>query len=138
MLSIGWRNLKKDRLRMGITVFGVIFAVVLVTVEVGMLLALARNASLLIDRSRADIWVSTVDVKTIDFATPLEQRKRYLIEAIPGVERVEEFNCSYSMWKLPSGGSTNVQIVGFDRYSKLAPNLDLVQGQVSSLDNQDT
>src|SRR5260221_11294367 len=101
MMSIGWRNLKRDPWRAAIATLGVVFAVVLVTVEVGMLLGLVRNASLLIDNSRADLWISTVDVKTFDFATPIDQRKRYRIEAVPGVQHVAEFNVSYSIWKLP-------------------------------------
>src|SRR5437764_15269557 len=128
MISIGLRNLKHDRTRFLIAVFGVIFAVVLVTVEIGMLLGLVSNASLLIDESRADLWVSTVDVKTFDFATPFDQRKRYRIEAVPGVERVEEFNVSYSVWKLPTGGNANCQVIGLDDRGQLAAPLNLVEG----------
>lgn len=137
MQGIGWRNLKRDRVRMVVAVLGVVFAVVLVTVEVGMLLGLVRNASLLIDRSNAELWVSTVDVKTFDFATPLSQRKKYLIQSIPGVERVEEYNVSYSVWKLPTGGNTNIQVVAFDPWSPLAAPIELVQGNLDDLHNQD-
>jgi len=137
MISIGWRNLRRDPVRSAIAVLGVVFAVVLVTVEIGMLLGLVRNASLLIDDSRADLWVSTVDVKTFDFATPFDQRKRYRIEAIPGVERVEEFNVSYSVWKLPGGGNANVQVVAIDPRGWLSPRLNLVEGSLNELHNQD-
>ncbi len=138
MLSIGWRNLKREPLRMVVAICGVVFAVVLVTVEVGMLLGLVKNASLLIDKSNAELWVSTIDVKTFDFATPIEQRKMYLIEPIPGVEKVEEFNVSYSIWKLKSGGNANVQVIAFDPKSELAPQLDLVAGTLEGLHNQDS
>jgi putative ABC transport system permease protein len=138
MLSIGWRNLKRDPGRATIAILGVVFAVVLVTVEVGMLLGLVRNSSLLIDRSSADLWVSTIDVKTFDFATPIDQRKRYRIEAIPGVERVEEFNVSYSIWKLPGGGNANCQVIAIDDCLGLAPSLNLSAGNIEDLHNQDT
>ena len=137
MMSIGWRNLKRDPWRAAIAVLGVVFAVVLVTVEVGMLLGLVRNASLLIDQSRADLWVSTVDVKTFDFATPFDQRKGYRLRAIPGVERVEEFNVSYSVWKLPSGGNSNCQVIAIDENGGLAAPLNLVEGSLEALHNQD-
>jgi putative ABC transport system permease protein len=137
MISIGWRNLRRDPTRCAIAVLGVVFAVVLVTVEVGMLLGLVRNASLLIDESRADLWVSTVDVKTFDFATPFDQRKRYRIEAIPGVERVEEFNVCYSVWKLPGGGNANVQVIAMDEHGSLPAPLNLVAGNLEALHNQD-
>jgi putative ABC transport system permease protein len=137
MLSIGWRNLKHDRTRGAVAILGVVFAVVLVTVEIGMLLGLVRNASLLIDQSRADLWVSTVDVKTFDFATPFDRRKLYRIEAIPGVERVEEYNVSYSVWKLPGGGNANVQVIALDDHGSLAAPLNLVEGSLAALHNQD-
>lgn len=135
--SIGWRNLRRDTVRMGIAVFAVVFAVVLVTVEVGMLLGLVRNASLLIDRSRAEVWISKVDVKTFDFATPFDPREKHRIEAIPGVERVEEYNVSYTMWRLPSGGNISVQIVGMEARARLAPELELVSGSLGAIHNQD-
>jgi putative ABC transport system permease protein len=102
-----------------------------------MLLGLVRNASLLIDQSPADIWVSTVDVKTFDFATPFDERKHYRLEAIPGVERVEEFNVTYSVWKLPSGGNANCQVIAFDDRGSLAAPLNLVEGSIAALHNQD-
>jgi putative ABC transport system permease protein len=138
MISIGWRNLRKDPTRAAIAMLGVVFATVLVSVEVGMLLGLVRNASLLIDESKADLWVSTVDVKTFDFATPVDQRKRYRIEAIPGVERVEEYNVSYSIWKLPSGGNANCQVIAFEERGTLAAPLNVVAGDIASLHNQDS
>ncbi len=138
MLFIGCRNLRRDPMRMWLVVFGVVFAVVLVVVEVGMLLGLMRNASLLIDRSRADIWVSKVDVKTFDFASPFDRRIQHQIKSVPGVDRVEEFNVSYTMWRLPTGGNISVQVVGFDVHGKLAPPLALSEGNVEDLHNQDT
>lgn len=137
MISVGWRNLRRDRVRMGVAVGGVVFAVVLVTMEVGMLLGLVQNASLLIDGSRADLWVSTVDVKTFDFATPLAQRKKYLIQSVPGVERVEEYNVSYSVWKLPNGGNANIQVIAFEDRGTMAPELPLAEGSLEALHNQD-
>lgn len=137
MLSIGWRNMKRDRLRMAVAVCGVVFAVVLVTMEVGMLLGLVESSSLLIDGSHADLWVSTVDVKTFDFASPFEERKKYLLQSVPGVEKVEEFNVSYSVWKLSTGGNSNCQVVGFDTRGSLAPRLPLVAGRLEDLRNQD-
>lgn len=137
MLSIGWRNLRKDPTRLGVAVFGVTFAVVLLTCEIGMLLGLLKNASNLIDSSRADIWVSTLDVVTLDFATPFDARKQYLIEAVDGVDKVEEFDISFSVWRLPSGGNANIQVIAYDFDGELGPPLELVAGSLEELHNQD-
>lgn len=137
MISIGLRNLVQDRLRACVAVAGVIFAVVLVTLEIGMLLGLVRDASLLIDRSKADIWVSVRDVKTFDFVTPMDQRNLYLIQSVPGVERVEEYNVSWSVWKLPDGGNANCMVIGYDPNGQLGAPLSMIQGDIDALHNQD-
>src|SRR5471030_733633 len=100
MLSIGWRNLRKDKARTAIAMLGVVFAVVLVTVEVGMLLGMLHNSSVLIDLSKADLWVSSTGVKTFDFAHPFPSRKKDRVMAIPGVEAAEQFDVSFSAAKL--------------------------------------
>lgn len=133
MVQIGWCNLKRDRMRLAVAVLGVVFSVVLVTVETGLLQGLMRNASLLIDNSSADIWISAVDVPTFDFATPFNSGKRYRVEAVEGVERVEEFYCSYSAWKLPGGGDANIEIVGIDIRGDLAARVELVEGSIEDL-----
>lgn len=135
MLSIGLRNLNRDRLRMAIAVSGVVFAVVLVTLELGLLFGLVQNASLLIDRSSADIWVMTVNVKTFDFGSPMNNRTRYKLEAIPGVDRVEEFNVSYSTWNLPDGGVTSIQVVALPDQGELSAPLQLTAGSLADLHN---
>ncbi len=122
---------------MFIAVAGVVFAVVLVSVEVGMLLSLAQNASLLIDLSRADLWVCAKDVKTFEFATPIPRRKKYAIETVPGVAHVEEFNVSVSNWKRPDGGRTSCQLVGVDLRGQLAPSFLLRAGSLDELRNRD-
>ncbi|HTL52082.1 MAG TPA: ABC transporter permease, partial [Planctomycetota bacterium] len=137
MISIGMRNMKHDPLRMAIAVSGVVFAVVLVTLELGLLFGLVQNASLLIDQSHADIWVMTVNVKTLDFGTPLSQRNKYRLESVPGVERVEEYNVTYSSWQLPEGGNANIQVVGFETNSQLAPMPNIVEGSLAALHNSD-
>jgi len=137
VVNVGWYNLKRDRLRVAVAVLGVVFSVVLVTVETGLLLGLMRNSSLLIDNSRADIWISTIDVKTFDFATPFATRKKYRVQAIEGVDRVEEYFVTYSVWKLPTGGNTNIQIVGFETRGELAPPINVVQGRIEDLDQPD-
>lgn len=137
MIYVGLRNLCRDRMRLAIAICGVGFAVLLVTVEVGMLLGLARNASLLIDRSSADIWVTNVDVKTFDFAVPMDTRKKYLVQAVAGVDCVEEYNVGYSMWKLPDGGVVNIQVVGSEGRSLLAAEVDVCEGRFEDLHNRD-
>lgn len=137
MKWIGLKNLRRDPTRLIVAVLGVIFAVVLVLVEAGMLFGMVSNSSQLIDRSKADLWVCALNVKTFDFAKPMDQRKLYRIQSIPGVESVEEFILSFTTWRLPSGGTANCQVVGLDPHGQLATTLKLVKGSMEDLHNQD-
>lgn len=137
MISIGWCNLKRDPARLAVAVLGVVFSVVLVTVEVGMLTGMLRNASLLIDASRAELWISSPNVKTFDFAPPFSIRKKDRIAAVTGVARVEEYSVSYSVCKLANGAEVNIQVIGFDERGELAPQLGLIEGDLADLHNQD-
>ncbi len=133
MNFIGWRNLKQSPLRMLIAIGGVAFAVVLVTCEIGMMFGMTRNASILVDRSRADLLVSSPANKTFDFASPIYQRKIYQVRSVPGVIRVEEFNAMMSVWKLERGGNAACQIIAFEHKGRLAPKLNMVAGQTEDL-----
>ena len=87
---------------------------------------------------KADLWISTVDLKTFDFGVPFDQRKMSRIKAVPGVERVEEYNVVYSTWTLPGGGNVNVQIVASEENSEMCAPLNLTEGSLEALHNQDT
>jgi putative ABC transport system permease protein len=137
MMHIGLQNLKRDPMRVTVAIAGIVFSVVLVTLEVGLLSGLMRNASLMIDSSRADLWISAKDTPTIDFSTPFGARSKYRIEAVPGVEKVEDFSLSFSAWKLPNGTFMNVQIAGLDVHGDLRPSINLVEGSISDLALQD-
>jgi putative ABC transport system permease protein len=133
MIQVGWLNLRKDPTRTLVAVAGVLFSVVLITLEVGLVSGLMRNASLLIDTSRADLWISAPEVKTFDFATPFEPRAKHRVSAIEGVEKVEDFGVSFTAWKLPSGSNAHVEIVGLNVRGDLAPQLDVVEGDIDDI-----
>ena len=75
MISIGWRNLRQSKLRCVVAVASVAFSVVLITCEIGMMFGLTRNASILVDRSKADLLVSSPNITTLDFASPIDSLK---------------------------------------------------------------
>ena len=137
MISIGWRNLKHSPLRVLVAIGGVTFAVVLVTCEVGMMFGMTRNASVLVDKSRADLMVASPENKTFNFAGPIPHRKKYQVASVPGVASVEEFNPVMSIWKSFDGNNAAVQVISFDLNGHLAPRLEMVVGDIRDLHNRD-
>jgi hypothetical protein len=49
--DLAWRNLAHDKVRLAITLTGIVFAVVLIVVELGLFLGFLTTTSGLIDRS---------------------------------------------------------------------------------------
>jgi hypothetical protein len=75
MLTLAWRNLVHDKVRLAVTVTGIVFAVVLIVVELGLFLGFTTTTSSLIDRSNADLWITAPRVPYIEQGVPFSERK---------------------------------------------------------------
>src|SRR5260370_26103826 len=108
------RNLIHDRVRLIVTLVGVIFAVVLINVEIGLFLGFTTTTSSLIDRSGADLWVMAQGTRNVDQTVAISERKLYQALAVPGVRQAAKLNVEFAYFKRPSGGTESVLVVGFD------------------------
>nr|HNH83959.1 ABC transporter permease [Acidobacteriota bacterium] len=66
MRRLSWRNLIHDKVRFGVTLTGVVFAVILVAIQVGLLVGFSRATSDIIHHSGADLWIRSKDVPYIE------------------------------------------------------------------------
>ena len=55
--KLAFRNLFHDRLRFIATVIGIVFSIVLVTVQMGLYLGFERMVTIMIDHAAADLWI---------------------------------------------------------------------------------
>jgi putative ABC transport system permease protein len=137
MPPLARRNLFYDKVRLAVTLTGIVFAVVLITVQVGMFLGFATTTSGLIDHSGADIWVAAKHVPYIDQAAPFSERKLYQVLATPGVEDAQKYILAWGVWQRPDGGHEGTQVVGFNPDSKYGAPWNVVAGKVSDLKQPD-
>lgn len=128
MVSIARKNLFHDKIRFLIALAGIQFAVVLITVQVGVFLQLLTSASFLIDHNEADIWITSKNVQNFEFARPISERKFYLAKAVPGVLWAEKYLLSFAIWKLPNGSRENVQVVGFNPDNLIGAPWNMAEG----------
>jgi hypothetical protein len=112
MSILAWRNLVDDKVRLGVTLTGIVFAVVLIVVEFGLFLGFTSTTSGLIDRSGADLWVIAKRVPYIELSLPFTDRKLSTVRATPGVAEAEKYVARFTEWQRPDGRRENVQIVG--------------------------
>lgn len=128
MVSIARKNLFHDKVRLAVALAGITFAVVLITVQVGVYLAFLANASVLIDHTEADIWITAHGLENFDFGRPFSEKKRYEVEEVPGVLWAEKYFLAFGYWKTPTGSQETVQMIGFNPETLVGAPWDIVRG----------
>src|SRR3990172_5127400 len=105
MVSVARRNLFHDKTRLAITLVGIMFAVVLMTAQIGAYMAFVGNASQLIDNSPADIWITAKNTVNVDSAKPFSENKINKVRETRGVLWIEKIAQTWGLMKLKSGGT---------------------------------
>ena len=130
---LAWRNLAHDRARFVGTLVGIVFAVVLMGAQMGLLVGFAQTASTLIDHADADLWISSVGTTNVDIAAPLPLRFRHLALEVPGVAEAAPYMVQFAFWKKPTGGNESVIMVGTDLSSARGGPWSIAQGTTADL-----
>lgn len=128
MVSIARKNLFHDKVRFAVALAGISFAVVLITVQLGVYLAFRSNVSVLIDHTEADIWITAHGLENFDFGRPFSEKKVYEVEEVPGVAWADKYLLAFGYWKTPGGSQETVQMVGFDPETMVGAPWDVVKG----------
>jgi putative ABC transport system permease protein len=93
-------------------VLAVTFSAVLIALQCGLLLGLFSVTSLPIDNTRADVWIGSQGVKSVDLGRAIPQTYMSRLGALPGVERIEFYYQAFANWKLPDGSSELCLVIG--------------------------
>jgi len=129
ILTLAFRNLFHDRIRLAVTLVGILFSIVLVAVQLGLYLGASNMITANIDAAKADLFITVYGAKSFeDGGMLLTSRERHQALATPGVKAVIPLIVRFAEWRKPEGGSTRVVIVGTDAEDGgLAP-INLVSG----------
>jgi putative ABC transport system permease protein len=138
MASIAVRNLLYDKVRLTVTLTGIIFAVVLVAVQTGLFLGFTTTTTNVIDNSRADFWVTSRNVDYIEAGVPFPEKELYHALPVPGVAEAQKYIVRFGILKKPDGANANCEIVGFDPERPFGGPWNVVEGDVRSLTLPDT
>src|SRR5256712_13112247 len=93
------RNLLHDRLRFVATVIGIVFSIVLVTVQLGLYLGFGRIVTTMIDHASADLWIMPAGTKCFEDPSALDERKRIPPLAIQGVAQATPVVNGQADWR---------------------------------------
>src|SRR6516162_10241634 len=116
MPPLARRNLVHDKVRLAVTLTGIVFAVVLIVVELGLFVGFTVTTSSIIDHSNVDLWIVSKGTPYIEQGAPFSERKLYQVLAAPGVAAAEKYSVKFTQWQTPEGAQESVQVVGFNPY----------------------
>jgi putative ABC transport system permease protein len=132
--KLAYRNLFHDRLSLVVTLTGIVFSVVLVAVQCGLYIGAERTIAVMLDRSKADLWVVPLGTKSFDDPTLLIGHEKYAALSTSGVGDTEELVVGFANWRKPKGGITSVLLVGSDHANGTLKPWNIVQGSMADLD----
>jgi putative ABC transport system permease protein len=134
VFTLAARNLFHDRLRFVATVVGIVFSMILVTVQMGLYVSFARMVATMIDHAGADLWVMRAGTKCFEDPSQLDEQQRFRALAVKGVAAAVPVVIGFAQWRMQNGSTTPVFIVGSDfRSGGLSP-WNLSAGSLDSLD----
>jgi putative ABC transport system permease protein len=131
------RNLFQDRVRLIATVVGIVFSIILVTVQIGLFLSFERMVTTMIDHAEADLWIMPRGTKCFEDPSLLDERERFRALSIPGVTKAVPLVIGFADWKLPNGGATPVFVVGSDENSAGLQPWNIIAGSLDQLATPD-
>jgi putative ABC transport system permease protein len=134
MASIARKNLLEDIPRFLVAQAGILFAVSLVTIQTGIQYGFARSASLLIDQSQADIWVSSKNMEHVGLTVSIPYEGVAEASKIEGVEKAEGVIIRGALWYEQEADSiTSVTVVGAEPEGLLFEPSNIAEGSFNDL-----
>lgn len=138
MASLAWRNLFHDKVRFVVTLTGIVFAIVLIVVQLGLFIGFTTTTPNVIDHSNVDLWITGKGVQYFDAGVPISERKLYQVMATPGIAKAEKYIVRFTRWKRPDGAEENIEIIGFNPDTAFGGPWNLTAGHVQDLKAADT
>jgi putative ABC transport system permease protein len=133
MASLAVRNLFHDKVRLAVTITGIVFSVVLVAVQTGLFIGFTDATANIIDHSNADLWITSKGVPFIEVAPPFSATKLYRARALSEVAMAQKYVVQFSVWQLRDGSHQNCEIVAFEDGSPMGKPWNIVEGSVEDL-----
>jgi putative ABC transport system permease protein len=133
IFTLASRNLFHDRLRLVATIIGIVFSIVLVTVQIGLFLGFERMVTTMIDHAPADLWIVPKGTKCFEDPSLIDERERFRALSINGVAQAAPVLIGFGQWRNSAGNATPIFIVGSNPRTPGLHPWNLVQGSLDDL-----
>jgi putative ABC transport system permease protein len=102
-------------------------------VQMGLYLGFGQMVTTMIDHASTDLWIVPRGTKCFEDPSLLDARERNRALAVAGVAEAIPVVIGFADWRMPSGASTPVFVVGSDLRSGGLEPWNLVEGRIESL-----
>jgi len=133
IVRLASRNLFQDRLRFVATIIGIVFSIVLVTIQLGLFLSFESMVTTMIDHAPADLWIVPLGTKCFEDPSLLDEHDRAAALSVEGVTEAIPMVIGFTEWAVPSGGTTPVFIIGSNENAGALHPWNLVKGDLDDL-----
>ena len=133
IVKLAARNLFHDKLRLIATIIGIVFSIVLVTVQMGLFVSFQRTVTTMIDHAPADLWIVPLGTKRFEDPSLLDEGQRFRALSIKGVADAVPIAIGFAQWRMKGGGATPIFIIGSDLKTEGLRPWNIVQGNLDAL-----
>jgi putative ABC transport system permease protein len=112
IVKLAMRNLFHDRARFLVTLVGILFAVLLVAIQLGMFFGARQMITAMVERTNGDIWIGGYGADSIEQGLLLTGRERFVALSVPGVQKVSPLIVSFAEWRKSDTSTAHVVVVG--------------------------
>ncbi|MEL6297354.1 MAG: ABC transporter permease [Pseudomonadota bacterium] len=133
VLTLAFRNLFHDRVRLIVTIVGILFSIVLVAVQLGLYFGASRIIVSMIERADGQLWITAYGAKSFEESDVLSGRERYAALSTPGVNRAIPVVAAFTRWKKSDGGAQLCVVVGTDAADGALAPWNIVDGSLSTI-----
>lgn len=138
MASIAIKNLFHEKVRLAVTLTGIVFSIILTAVQLGIFLGFIEASTGIVGQSKADLWVVSRGVTHVEQGVEFNESKLYKVLADPDVASAKKHIVSLgAQAKKPDGSDEGVTLVGFDLDGGMGGPWNITQGSVADLEIPD-
>ena len=132
MIALALRIIAHSPLRYLVALLGISVAAGLAFIQLGLYRGFKENASVVVDNTRGDLWVSHEHTKNFDFPKVIGAQQLDKVRATPGVAWAHPVLIVFAHWKFlegeRNGEETTVQVVGFESGSGVGEPWNMIAG----------
>jgi putative ABC transport system permease protein len=133
VVKLAARNLFHDRLRFVATIIGIVFSIVLVTIQMGLFVSFGRMVTTMIDHAQADLWIVPQGTRCFEDPALLDEAERFRALSVEGVSRATPIAIGFAQWHVKGGKATPIFIIGSPAQGQGLRPWNLVAGSLEAL-----